>query len=152
VPRRFSDLARFEELVPLDHGLSVVVTRRADLTPHTTVVNAGVLDHPVTGDRSVAFVTAGGARKLAHLRADPTIAVVVRAGWQWAAVEGHAELIGPDDPHPEVDDERLRLLLREIFSAAGGTHDDWDSYDRVMREERRTAVLIAPGRVYSNPT
>ena len=147
-----TDLSRFEELVPLDHGLSVVVTRRADQTPHTTVVNAGVLLHPATGDRVVAFVAVGGTRKLAHLRADPTIAIVVRAGWQWSAVEGRAQLIGPDDPHPDVDDERLRLLLREIFSAAGGTHDDWASYDRVMREERRTAVVVAPTRIYSNPT
>jgi len=30
-----------------------------------------------------------------------------------------------DDPQPEVDAEALRLLLREIFAAAGGTHDDW---------------------------
>jgi PPOX class probable F420-dependent enzyme len=147
-----SNLARFASLVPLDHGLSVVVTRRADHTPHTTVVNAGVLPHPVTGERSVGFVTAGGTRKLAHLRADPTIAVVVRAGWQWAAVEGRAQLIGPDDPHPDVDDERLRLLLREVFSAAGGTHDDWAEYDRAMREERRAAVLVAATRVYANPT
>jgi len=145
-------LAGFQELVPLDHGLSVVVTRRADHTPHTTVVNAGVLPHPVTGDRAVAFVSAGDARKLAHLRADPTIAVVVRAGWRWTTVEGRAELIGPDDPHPGVDDERLRLLLREVFTAAGGTHDDWAAYDRAMREERRTAVFVAPTRVYSNPT
>lgn len=147
-----TDLSRFEALVPLDHGLSVVVTRRADQTPHTSVVNAGVLPHPVTGDRAVAFVSAGNARKLAHLRADPTIAVVVRAGWQWTAVEGRAQVIGPDDPHPDVDEERLRLLLREIFSAAGGTHDDWDTYDQVMRDERRAAVFVAPARVYSNPT
>jgi len=45
-----------------------------------------------------------------------------------------------------VDAERLRLLLREIFTAAGGTHDDWDTYDRVMAEERRTAVLVTPER------
>lgn len=147
-----TDLAPFEQLVPLDHGLSVVVTRRADHSPHTSVVNAGVLAHPMTGDPVVAFVAAGGTRKLAHLRADPTVAVVVRAGWRWTAVEGRAQLIGPDDPHPEVDDERLRLLLRQIFSAAGGTHDDWATYDRVMREERRTAVFVAPTRVYSNPT
>jgi PPOX class probable F420-dependent enzyme len=145
------DLALFERLVPLDHGLCVVVTCRADHTPHTTVVNAGVLDHPATRDRVVAFVSAGGARKLANLRADPTVAVVIRAGWQWTAVEGRAELIGPDDPNTDVDDERLRLLLREIFSAAGGTHDDWATYDRVMRAERRTAVLVAPTRVYANP-
>lgn len=147
-----TDLPPFEELVPLDHGLCVVVTRRADHTPHAAVVNAGVLPHPVTGAREVAFVSAGGTRKLAHLRSDPTITIVVRAGWRWTAVEGTAELIGPDDAHPEVNDERLRLLLREIFTAAGGAHDDWDTYDRVMREERRTAVFISPARVYSNPT
>jgi PPOX class probable F420-dependent enzyme len=146
-----TELERFERLVPLDHGLSVVVTRRADHTPHTTVVNAGVLAHPVTGEPAVGFVAESASRKVAHLRADPTIALVARAGWQWTAVEGRAQLIGPDDPHPEMDDERLRLLLREIFSAAGGTHDDWATYDRVMREERRTAVLVAPLRVYSNP-
>ena len=60
---------------------------------------------------------------------------MVRAGWQWAAVEGTAELIGPDDPHADVDAERLRLLLREIFTAAGGTHDDWETYD--TRHARR---------------
>jgi hypothetical protein len=31
-----------------------------------------------------------------------------------------------------------------VFSACGGTHDDWDTYDRVMREEGRVAVLVAP--------
>jgi PPOX class probable F420-dependent enzyme len=147
-----ADLAAFEELIPLDHGLVVVVTRRPDLTPHTSVVNAGVLAHPVTGERVAGLVAAGGTRKLTNLRADPTIAVVARAGWRWASVEGTAELIGPDDPHSGVDDERLRLLLREIFTAAGGTHDDWDAYDKAMRDERRTAVLVTPSRVYTTPT
>lgn len=146
-----ADLGSFEDLVPLDHGLSVVVTRRSDLTPHAAVVNASVVPHPTTGERVVAFVSTGGTRKLAQLRADPTITVVIRAGWQWVAVEGRAELIGPDEPRPDVDDDRLRLLLREVFTAAGGTHDDWDTYDKVMREERRTAVLVSPSRVYSNP-
>jgi PPOX class probable F420-dependent enzyme len=146
-----ADLSYFAELVALDHGLSVVVTLRADHTPHTTVVNAGVLPHPTTGASVVAFVVAGHTRKLVHLRGDPTIAVVVRAGWRWASVEGRAELIGPDDPHPDLDAEGIRLLLRDIFTAAGGTHDDWDTYDRVMREERRTAVLVTPTRVYANP-
>jgi len=146
-----TDLSHVKELGALDHGLSVVVTVRRDHTPQTSVVNAGVMTHPITGAEVVAFVAAGRARKLVHLRADPTITIVVRAGWQWVAVEGKAELIGPDDPHPDVDAEPLRVLLREIFTAAGGNHDDWDTYDRVMREEKRTAVLVTPTRTYSNP-
>jgi hypothetical protein len=43
-------------------------------------------------------------------------------------------------------------LLREVFTAAGGTHDDWDTYDKAMAEERRTAVLIAPVRAYPTGT
>lgn len=146
------DLAPFQQLIPLDHGLTVAVTRRADRGPHSTVVNAGVLPHPLSGDPAVGFVAAGGTRKLAHLRADPTIALTIRAGWQWTTVEGTATLIGPDDPDQTIDPERLRLLLREIFQAAGGTHDDWDTYDRTMRDEHRTAVLVTPTRLYANPS
>lgn len=146
-----ASVAEFEALVPLDHGLSTVAIPRGDRPPQVTVVNVGVVDHPVTSVPVVAFVTAGGARKLALLRAEPAIAVTIRAGWQWVTVEGTAELIGPEDVHPEVSGERLRFLLRSIFTAAGGTHDDWASYDRTMRDERRTAVLVIADHVYSNP-
>jgi len=37
-----------------------------------------------------------------------------------------------------------------VFASAGGTHEDWAAYDRVMAEERRAAVLITPARVYSS--
>ena len=80
---------------------------RADSTIQSSLVNAGVLDHPMTGERVLAFVTYGAA-KLRNLRVRPQIAVTFRSAWSWAAVEGNAELIGPDDPHPQVDAERLR--------------------------------------------
>jgi PPOX class probable F420-dependent enzyme len=149
-----TDLSTFTDLVPLDHGLVTIVCVRADGSPQTSVVNAGVLPSPLVdgGPDVVGFVAAGGSHKLRLLRADPRIAVTIRAGWQWASVEGSATLVGPDDPHPGVDAERLRLLLRDVFTAAGGTHDDWDDYDRVMRDERRCVVLVTPTRVYSNPT
>ena len=141
-------LEDFAKFVALDHGLAVVSTTRADGTIQSSVVNAGVLDHPVRGEPVVAFVSAGAAGRLANLRARPRTAVVLRAGWQWAAVEGPVELAGPDDPLEGIDAERLRVLLRDIFIAAGGTHDDWDEYDRVMASERRVAVLVDPARVY----
>ena len=129
--------------------LAVVSTVRADATVQSSVVNAGALPHPIDGTEVVGFVTYGKA-KLANLRARPQVSVTFRSGWEWAAVEGRAELIGPDDPHPDVDAEGLRLLLRQVFAAAGGSHDDWDAYDRAMAEQRRTAVLLTPTRIYSN--
>jgi PPOX class probable F420-dependent enzyme len=146
-----TDLSNLTELMSRDHGLVVFSTLRGDGSIQSSVVNAGVLRHPLTDVPVVGLVAIGGSRKLRNLRADSRTTVVAKAGWEWVAVEGPAQLIGPDDPNPDVDDERLRLLLREIFTAAGGTHDDWDTYDRVMREERRTAVLISPTRVYANP-
>jgi len=147
-----TDLAAFAELVPLDHGLCVISTLRRDGTVQASVVNAGVLDHPLRDGQVVGLVATGGSRKLHNLRADRRATIVVRAGWRWATVEGDAEIIGPDDPHPDVDAEALRLLLRDVFTAAGGTHDDWDTYDRTMAGERRAAVLITPRRAYTNPS
>jgi hypothetical protein len=34
-----------------------------------------------------------------------------------------------------------------VFQAAGGGHDDWDEYDRVMARERRCAVFVQANRV-----
>lgn len=145
------DLAAFAELVPLDDGLCVLSTLRRDGTVQATVVNAGVLPHPVTGGQVVGVVVAGRARKLRNLRTDPRATIVARAEWRWATVEGTAEIIGPDDPHAAIDSRALPALLQDIFRAAGGTHDDWDTFDRVMADERRAAVLITPSRTYTNP-
>jgi PPOX class probable F420-dependent enzyme len=142
------DLTAFADLVPRDHGLAVIALARPDGTVHASVVSAGMLPHPVTGRPAVGIVAAGGSRKLGLLRAHPHATVLLRAGFRWAAVEGPAELAGPDDPLPGVDPGRLRLLLREIFTAAGGRHDDFAGYDRAMAAERRVAVLVTPTRVY----
>jgi PPOX class probable F420-dependent enzyme len=137
-------------LAAQEHGLVVVSTLRADGTVQSSVVNAGVLPHPATGRPVLGFVTYGPV-KLANLRARPQLTATARSGWQWASVEGRAELAGPDDPQPWLADaDALRLLLREVFTAAGGDHADWHAYDRTMAEQRRTAVLVDPTRVYSN--
>jgi PPOX class probable F420-dependent enzyme len=136
-------------MVAKENGLAGVTVVRADGTPHSSLVNAGVVDHPSTGRPVVGYVTYGPV-KLRNLRERPATSLLWRSGWQWVGVEGSSELIGPDDPADGIDAEGLRLLLRAVFSGAGGTHDDWDAFDRVMREERRTAVLLAPTRVYGN--
>jgi PPOX class probable F420-dependent enzyme len=143
------DLEPVRRMVAKENGLAGVTVVRADGTPHSSLVNAGVLDHPRTGRPVVGYVTYGPV-KLRNLRERPATSLLWRSGWQWVGVEGSSELIGPDDPADGIDAEGLRLLLRAVFTGAGGTHDDWDAFDRVMREERRTAVLLAPTRVYGN--
>ncbi len=133
-----------------ESGLAVISTVRADQTVQASLVNVGLLPHPAGGQPVLGFTTYGKI-KLANLRARPQLAVTFKNGWQWATVEGRAELAGPDDAASWLAGaDQLRLLLREVFTAAGGTHDDWPEYDRVMAKERRAVVLIAPTRVYSN--
>ncbi|HEX5254642.1 MAG TPA: PPOX class F420-dependent oxidoreductase [Mycobacterium sp.] len=133
-----------------ESGLAVISTVRADGTVQASLVNVGLLAHPSNGEQVLGFTTYGRV-KLANLRTRPQLAVTFRNGWQWATVEGRAELVGPADAQPWLTDaDQLRLLLREVFTAAGGTHDNWDEYDRVMSSEGRAVALIAPTRVYSN--
>ena len=139
-----TDLATVAEFVTRENGLAVVSTLRRDGTIASSVVNAGTVIHPITGDTVVAMVARGDAHKVAHLRARPHANVVWRSGWRWVGASGVTELIGPDDPCPGVNAERLRTLLREVFVGAGGTHDDWPTFDAVMADERRLAVLVKP--------
>lgn len=139
-------------LVHLDHGLAHLSTLRADGSVHGTVVNAGVIDHPVTAAPVAAFVGRAGTQKLRHLRANPAATLCWRAGWAWATAEGIVQMVGPDDPLDGVDPTSVPALLRTIYSAAGGgEHEDWADYDRVMAAERRVAVLLTPRRIYVNP-
>jgi len=148
---RVAQIEDLRALIALDHGLATVSTVRPDGTVQSTVVNAGVVPHPVREHPVAAFVARRGTRKLANLRADPRTTLVWRAGWAWMTVEGTVELCGPDDPLAGVEAERLRTLLREVFQAAGGEHEDYAEFDRVMAAERRAAVLVTPTRIYQNP-
>jgi PPOX class probable F420-dependent enzyme len=144
------DVELVRSMAAADRGLAVLATTRADGSVQCSVVNAGVLPHPVHGRPVVGLVAQGGSVKLANLRRRPRASVVFRAGWEWVTVEGRADLAGPDDALGGFDPARVPRLLRDVFTAAGGTHDDWDTYDRVMAVERRAAVLVDLERVYGN--
>jgi PPOX class probable F420-dependent enzyme len=144
-------LRRVTELAETENWLAVLVTTRPDGEPSVSVINAGILPHPVTGQPVLGVVSRGDTAKLANVRAHPTATLVFRAGWQWISVSGAAEIAGPDDPHPDLAADRLPQLLRDIYHAAGGEHPDLEEYDREMVADRRAAVLIAPDRFASNP-
>lgn len=125
-------------------GLCVVATTRADGSVHTSVVNAGVLAHPATGADAVAFVVRGDAHKVKLIARSGRASITFRRGWRWAAVEGPATLVTAAELPAG---QELGPLLRAVFAAAGGTHDDWDEFDRVMAAENRLAVFVIPERI-----
>jgi PPOX class probable F420-dependent enzyme len=146
-----SDLETFARTLAADHNLGVLVTTSPDHSePQVSVVNVGVIAHPSTAERTVAFVARPGA-KLINLRAHPTATIVARARWEWVAVRGTVELSGPDDPDLGLNAHVQGRLLRDIYHGAGGQHPDLNHYGNVMVAERRCAVLLRPQRFWSNP-
>lgn len=145
-----ADLELLRRLALDEHGLATISTVRANGTVHSSVVNAGLIDDPVSGTPSVGFVARGDALKLRLLNTAGHATIVFRRGWNWAGAQGPVRIIGPDHPDPGFSKDELPTLLREVFRAATGTHDDWDEYDRVMAAERRAAVFIAAERLTGN--
>jgi hypothetical protein len=145
-------LQQARDLGARESGLAVVAILRADGSATGSVVNAGVLDHPITGETVVGFVARGHARKLEHLRVRPRVTVVFRSGWEWVAIEGEATLAGPEDALDGLGEQDVRRLIRSVYAAAvGGSEDDWAHVDQATEDEGHTAVLIRPDRAYSNP-
>ena len=148
--RQVVDIQEVRAYLAKENGLAIVSTTQADGRVLSSVGNCGVIDHPITGVPCVAFVSAGAAARLSHVRRDSQVTIAIRRDWTWRSVTGPADLIGPGDLPDGIDAEALRLLLREVFQAASGTHDDFDEYDRVMANEGRVAVFVIPERILGN--
>ncbi|HWF14984.1 MAG TPA: hypothetical protein VG244_02265 [Acidimicrobiales bacterium] len=143
-----ADLEKVSRLAEGDRYLAVFTVGRADGSVHASVVNAGPMVDPVDGSPGVAAVVAGASRKLTLLRRTGRATVVFKVGWDWAAVSGSVRLIGPDDGAEYG--LNVPATLRSVFQAAGGTHDDWDEFDRVMAAQRRCGVFVHADAVTSN--
>ena len=141
---------KLRRLVAAENGLCTFACLDGSGAPHVSIINAGIMDHPVTGEPSVACVVRADARKARLLRADPRAAVAFRHRWDWVAAHGTAQLVGPDDPAEDISDADIPEVLREVFRSAGGTHEDWDTYDRVMVAERRLAIFVSLDHITSN--
>ncbi len=144
------DLYDLSNYLAAENGLAVVSTTQKDGRVLSSVANCSVFRDPMTSTKVVGFVSVANAARLRHIRRGSQVTVVARRGWEWAAVTGPATLVGPDDLPEGCDEDGLRLLLRDVFVAAGGTHSNWDEYDQTMRDERRVVVLIYPDRIIGN--
>ena len=144
------ELDDVRQFLATETGLATISTTQRDGRVLSSIANCGVIQHPLTGTHCVALVSAGRAARLDHVRRGSEVTIAIRRGWNWIAVTGQADLIGPSDPAANITVEDLRLLLREIYQAAGGTHDDFEEYDQEMVRGGRTAVLVEPARIISN--
>ena len=146
-----SDIEIFSNYLLEETGLVTVSTTQVDGRVLSSVVNCGMIEHPLTGDTCVAFVSGSKAARLKHIDRGSQVTITARRGWAWSSVTGPADLIRPEQVPESIDKEQMRLLLREVFHAAGGVHDDLEEYDRAMVQEGRVVVCVTPERVLGNP-
>ena len=95
----------------------------------------------------VAFTTTADRAKLANLRRDPRCSLLVShdSWWGYVVLEGRAKVMSSDNTQAE----ELRMALRDVYRAASGQeHSDWEEYDQAMRDDRRSAVVVVPDRIY----
>ncbi len=93
-----------------------------------------------------AFTTTADRAKLINLKRDPrcTLLVSQDSWWGFLVLEGHAEILSPKN----TDAEGLQQTLRGVYRSIAGEHPDWEEYDQAMLDERRSAVIVIPDRVY----
>ena len=142
-----ADLNDVRNFLGEETGLSTISTTQAGGRVLSSIVNCGVMDHPVTGEPTVAMVSRGNAARIGHIRRGSEVTVAVRRGWAWVSVTGAADLVAPNELAPGMDADGYRMLLREIFTACGGTHDNWAEYDQAMIDDGRIAVFVNPDRI-----
>lgn len=119
----------------------VLTTFRRDGAAQMSIVSCGPYRH------GVAFTTTADRAKLINLHRNPACSLLVSQEdwWGYVVLEGHAEIFSSGN----TDSANYREILRDVYRTASGTeHSNWEEYDQAMLEQRRSAVLVIPERVY----
>ncbi len=119
----------------------VLTTFRKNGAAQMSIITCGVYRE------GVAFASAGGLAKLANLRRNPRCTLLVSQPdwWGYVVLEGHGDILSPENTDPE----ELRVALREVYRvAADKDHPDWEEYDQAMKEEHRSVVIVVPEHIY----
>ncbi len=118
------------------HTHAVLATIRKDGRPQLSnvlvVYHEGHLEMSITETRA----------KYKNLVRDPRVTVLVLGDtfWQYLTIDGQASVVRGEEAIP---------LLRAYYEkAAGRPHEDWEEYDRAMRQERRVLARISIDHMY----
>ncbi len=119
----------------------VITTFRRDGGAQMSIVSCGPYRE------GVAFTTTADRAKLLNLRRNPKCSLLVSQEdwWGYVVLEGSAEIVSAENTSPE----EYRDVLRDVYrTASGEEHPNWEEYDAAMLEDRRSAVIVVPQRVY----
>ena len=119
----------------------VLTTFRRDGAAQMSIVSCGPYRD------GVAFTTTAERAKLNNLYRNPKCSLLVSQEdwWGYVVLEGRAEILSPEN----TADAELSTVLRDVYRTVSRVeHPDWEEYDQAMRDDRRSAVVVIPERVY----
>ena len=119
----------------------VLTTFRRDGAAQMSIVSCGPYRD------GVAFTTTADRAKLINLHRNPKCSLLVSQEdwWGYVVLEGHAEILSSRN----TGVTELAVILRDVYRAVSRVeHPDWEEYDQAMRDQRRSAVVVIPERVY----
>ena len=119
----------------------VVTTFRKNGAVQLSIVSCG------SYRSGVAFTVTSTRSKYWNLKRDPRCSLLVsnENWWGFVVVEGRAQIISAGN----TGAEEYRDALRDVYrTAAGEEHSNWEEYDKAMRDDRRSAVIVIPDRIY----
>ena len=119
----------------------VLTTFRRNGAAQMSIISCGPMRE------GICFTVTEDRVKLKNLRRDPRCSLMVsrESWWGFVVLEGRAQIISADNTGPE----ELRLALREAYTAASGEdHPDWAEYDKAMRDDRRSVIIVVPDHIY----
>ena len=119
----------------------VLTTFRRDGAAQMSIVTCGPYRE------GVAFTTTANRAKLLNLKRNAQCSLLVSQEdwWGYMVLEGRAQVLSAEN----TGAGEFRDALRDVYrSASGQEHPNWDEYDRAMREDRRSAVIVVPDRIY----
>ena len=119
----------------------VLTTFRRDGAAQMSIVSCGPFRD------GVAFTTTADRAKLINLHRNPKCSLLISQDdwWGYVVLEGRAEILSPSN----TGAAELSAVLRDVYRTVSRVeHPDWEEYDQAMRDQRRSAVVVIPDRVY----
>ena len=119
----------------------VLTTFRRNGAAQMSIVTCGPLKD------GVAFTVTFDRAKFLNLKRDSRCSLLVsnEGWWGFVVLEGHAEIVSVDN----TDADELRSVLRDTFrTAAAQEHPNWQEYDQAMIDDKRSAIIVVPERIY----
>ena len=136
--------AKVIEIMTRNHE-AVVTTFRKNGAVQMSIVTVGPYRN------GVAFTASPGSAKLANLGRNQRCSLMVsESDWSgYAVLEGYVQVLSPG----VTDPEEFRLALREIYRVASGMeHPDWEEFDKAVRDDGRSAIIVVPEHIYYRTT